>query len=109
MLACMAADVVFHSPVTFKPFVGRDAVSALFAALLEVFEDFAYTDEVEADGLHMLVFRARVGDRALEGIDILRTGDDGEVRDFTVMVRPLSGVIALAEAMGPRLASMARA
>jgi hypothetical protein len=109
MVACMAPDVVFHSPVTFKPFLGRDAVSTLFAALLEVFEDFAYTDELEADGLQVLVFRARVGERLLEGVDILRTGDDGQVRDFTVMVRPMSAVIALAEAMGPRLASLSRA
>jgi SnoaL-like domain len=109
MVACMAPDVVFHSPVTFRPFLGREAVSVLFAALLDVFEDFAYIDEIEADGLHALVFRARVGERSLEGVDLLRTGDDGQVRDFTVMVRPMSGVIALAEAMGPRVASLSKA
>jgi hypothetical protein len=103
MVAALAPDVVFNSPVKHKPFEGREAVAVLFGALLETFEDFRYTDEVATDGLAMLVFRARVGDRELEGIDILRFDDDGLVTEFTVMVRPLTGAIALAEAVGERL------
>jgi hypothetical protein len=95
--------VVFNSPVKHQPFEGREAVAVLFGALLETFEDFRYTDEVATDGLAMLVFRARVGDRELEGVDILRFDDDGLVSEFTVMVRPLTGAIALAEAVGERL------
>ena len=104
MVAALAPDVVFNSPVKHKPFEGREAVAALFGALLETFEDFRYTDEFEqADGSKALVFRARVGDKELEGIDILRFGDDGLVADFTVMVRPLTGAIALAEEVGRKL------
>jgi hypothetical protein len=103
MVAALAPDVVFYSPVKHQPFEGRDAVAVLFGALLETFEDFRYTDEVATDGLAMLVFRARVGDRELEGVDILRFDDDGLVSEFTVMVRPLTGAIALAEAVGERL------
>jgi hypothetical protein len=104
MVAALAPDVVFNSPVKHKPFEGREAVAALFGALLETFEDFRYTDEFEqGDGSKALVFRARVGDKELEGIDILRFGDDGLVADFTVMVRPLTGAIALAEAVGRKL------
>ena len=104
MVAALAPDVVFNSPVKHKPFEGRDAVAALFGALLETFEDFRYTDEFEqSDGAKALVFRARVGDKELEGIDILRFGDDGLVADFTVMVRPLTGAIALAEEVGRKL------
>ena len=106
MVAALAADAVLHSPVTFKPFEGRDAISQLFAALLETFQDFRYTDELTApDGTEALVFRTRVGDREVEGVDLLRYGDDGLINDFTVMVRPLSAAIALAEAIGPRLAA----
>jgi hypothetical protein len=104
MVAALAPDVVFNSPVKHKPFEGREAVAALFGALLETFEDFRYTDEFEqADGSKALVFRARVGDKELEGIDILRFGDDGLVADFTVMIRPLSGAMALAEEVGRKL------
>ena len=104
MVAALAPDVVFNSPVKHQPFEGREAVAALFGALFETFEDFRYTDEFEqADGAKALVFRARVGDRELEGIDILRFDDEGLIADFTVMVRPLTGAIALAEGVGEKL------
>ena len=108
MAAAMAPDVVFNSPVKHVPFEGRQAVEILFAALLETFEDFRYTDEFDAaDGSRALIFRARVGDRELEGIDILRFDDEGLVADFTVMVRPLTGAMALAEAVGRKLGVVA--
>jgi SnoaL-like domain len=104
MVAALAPDVVFNSPVKHRPFEGREAVAALFGALLETFEDFRYTDEFDkADGAKALVFRARVADRELEGIDILRFNEEGLVQDFTVMVRPLTGAIALAEEVGRKL------
>src|ERR1700736_1654228 len=103
----LAADVVLHSPVTFKPFEGKEAVADLFSVLLEVFEDFHYTDELQGPGIHGLVFRARIGDREVEGIDLLRDDEQGLIADFTVLVRPLSATIALAEAVGPRLAALA--
>jgi hypothetical protein len=105
MVETLAPDVVLHSPVSFKPFEGKQAVAELFAVLLEVFEDFRYTDELDGPGVHGLVFRTRVGNREVEGLDLLRARDDGLIADFTVMVRPLSAAIALAEAVGPRLAA----
>ena len=104
MVALLAPEVVFHSPVTFKPFEGRDTVSALLGVVFETFEDFRYTDELESGSTHALVFRARVGDKEVEGLDLLRLDDDGLIADFTVMVRPLSAAIALAEAVGRGLA-----
>jgi hypothetical protein len=62
-----------------------------------------YTDELQSvEGTHALVFRARVGDRELEGVDLLRTGADGLVVDLTAIIRPLSGLAALAATMGPK-------
>ena len=105
MVAALAPDVVFHSPVTFRPFEGRDAVGHVLRTVFEVFEDFAYTDELQGPGAAALVFRARVGDREVEGIDLVRPGPDGLIADFTVFVRPLSGLAALAQEMGKRLAA----
>lgn len=106
MMAVLSDDVVLHSPVTFKPFEGKAAVRRLLGVILDTFTDFSYTDELSGqDGAaHILVFRARVGDKSVEGMDLLRFGADGLVEDFTVMVRPMSGVIALAQAVGPKLA-----
>jgi SnoaL-like domain len=109
MVAALAPDVVFNSPIKHRPFEGRDAVAVVLGAVVQTFEDFRYTDELSAERMSALVFRARVGDRELEGIDILRFDDDGLIADFTVMVRPLTGAIALSEAVGEKLGIAERA
>lgn len=103
MLAALSDDIVLHSPVTFRPFEGKDAVRMLFGVLLNVFEDFSYVDEFHEQGRSVLLFEARVGGRELQGIDLVRTNPEGLIEDFTVMVRPLSAVLALAEAAGSQL------
>jgi SnoaL-like protein len=103
MVDALSPDVVFHSPITFKPFEGREAVSTLLGVVASTFEDFRYTDELDGDGVKALVFEARVGDRQVQGLDLLRFDDHGLIEDFTVMVRPLSGAMALAEAVGTGL------
>jgi hypothetical protein len=99
-----AEDVVFRSPVVFKPYEGRDAVAMLLGAVVQVFEDFRYTDQVETGDAAALAFSARVGDRELDGIDFLHFDSDGRVDRMAVYVRPMSGVNALAEAMQKKLA-----
>ena len=97
MVAALADDVEFHSPVAFRPFVGREAVGGVLAAVMSTFEDFRYTDELtQPDGTHALIFEARVGDKRVQGLDLLRHDEDGRVREFTVMVRPASGLMATA-------------
>jgi hypothetical protein len=103
MVDALAPGVVFNSPVAFKPFEGREAVGQVLAAVMGTFEDFRYTDELAGETAHALVFEARVGDKKGQGIDLLRFDADGKIDDFTVMVRPLSATIALAEAMGPKV------
>lgn len=98
----LAPDIVFHSPVTFHPFLGRETVSRLLSLVAETFEDFRYTDELETDGAHALIFRASVEGKELEGIDLLRFDENGLIADFTVMIRPLSGLIPFAQAMGEK-------
>ena len=53
--------------------------------------------------MHGLLFTARVGERSPQGIDLLRSDADGQIAEFTVMIRPASGLIALAQRMGPAL------
>jgi limonene-1,2-epoxide hydrolase len=106
-VALLREDVVFHSPVVFKPYHGREAMRRILEAVLAVFEDFRYVREIGADDArdHALVFEARVGDKQIEGCDFIQLDEDGAIRVFTVMVRPMSGMVVLAEAMKSRLSS----
>jgi hypothetical protein len=98
----LAPDIVFHSPVTFHPFVGRDTVAQLLELVAGTFENLRYTDELITDGAHALIFRANVAGKELEGIDLLRVDEHGLIADFTVMIRPLSGLIPFAQQMGEK-------
>ena len=51
MVDALSPDVVFHSPITFKPFEGKEAVSTLLGVVASTFEDFRYTDELDGDGV----------------------------------------------------------
>jgi ketosteroid isomerase-like protein len=96
-------DVVFRSPVVFKPYEGRQALQMLLSAVVHVFEGFEYVAQVEDGDVAVLQFHARVGERELDGVDILRFSADGLISELMVMVRPMSGMHALAEAMQARL------
>jgi hypothetical protein len=105
VLSLMTDDVEFRSPVVHKPYRGREAVGVILRAVARVFEDFRYEREIGAEGApdHALVFRARVGDREVEGCDFVHVDDAGVIDEFFVMVRPMSGAMALAEAMRAEL------
>jgi len=96
-------DVQFRSPVVYKPYEGRDALMVLLGAVTQVFEDFRYVEQVESGDAAVLMFEARVGERDVQGVDILRYDGEGKIREMVVMVRPMSGVNALAEAMQRQL------
>jgi hypothetical protein len=78
-------------------------VTMLLSAVVQVFEDFRYTDQVETGDAAALAFSARVGDKELDGIDFLNFGPDGRINRLAVYVRPMSGVHALADAMQKKL------
>jgi hypothetical protein len=102
-MACLHDDVILDSPVAFRPFEGRIQVEAVLRLVLDTFEDFRDVEEVIDGPTAVLLFETRVGDRRIEGVDYIHTDEDGLIDHFTVMVRPLSGAIALAEAMGPKV------
>jgi SnoaL-like domain len=101
LVELLAPDVVFRSPVVHKPYHGPEAVRALLEGVMSIFEDFRYERAIGAPGArdHALVFAARIGDRELQGCDFLHENDDGLIDEFVVMIRPLTGAHALAEAM----------
>lgn len=99
-------QAVFRSPMAFTPYESATAVSLILNTVVTVFKDFTYHRELASeDGLNVVLeFSARVGDRQLKGIDMIRFDEAGLITDFEVMVRPISGLQALGDEMGRRLA-----
>ncbi|MER8032964.1 nuclear transport factor 2 family protein [Streptomyces bauhiniae] len=108
--ALLAEDVVFTSPVAFKPYAGKPITAAILRGVLRVFEDFRYVKEIaNPDGRdHAFVFTATVDGREIQGCDFLHFDEEGRIDDFTVMVRPLSAAQALSEAMGAQFERISR-
>ena len=102
-LATIADDVTFRSPAVHKPYRGKAQVDGVLRLVATVFENFRYVSEWRDGSTTILFFEANVGDRDIQGIDILEEDDSGLITTFTVMIRPLSGLQAVAEAMSQRL------
>jgi hypothetical protein len=104
-LATIADDVVFRSPAVHKPYHGKEQVAGILRLVATVFENFRYTAEWRDGTTTILFFEANVGDRELQGIDILEENEHGLVERFTVMIRPLSGLQAIAATMAAKLSA----
>jgi hypothetical protein len=103
MADVLREDVVLHSPILFRGFEGREIVLGVLTHVVATLEDFRYTDELAEGDAVVLRFKARVGDRELEGIDFLELDEDGRVRELTVFMRPMSALKAFNEQMATRL------
>lgn len=102
-LALLHDEVVFRSPAVHHPYRGKADVAHLLRHAAETLEGLTYVDELHGEHSVGLVFTARTGDRDVEGLDHLTLDEDGRITTFRVMIRPLSGLIAVAQAMGARL------
>lgn len=96
-------DVELHSPILFRGFEGRDVVTQVLTHVAATLEDLTYVDELHEGDTVALRFKARVGDRELEGIDFLELDEDGRVAVLTVFMRPMSALTAFNERMSERL------
>jgi SnoaL-like protein len=99
-------DVVFRSPVVYRPYRGKESLRVILGAVSSTFQNFRYTDEYHGSNGHVLAFTAEVDGREIEGVDILRSdgGSNEELNDFTVLVRPYSAATALKDRMAALLA-----
>jgi hypothetical protein len=105
ILGALHDDVVFRSPLLWKPVEGKPAVSAYLRAALEVLgPSLRYDAEMTSGVKTALEFHAVVGGKELHGIDLGVVDASGLVVELTVFVRPLSATLALGEAMRERLA-----
>lgn len=104
--ALLADDVVFHSPViSDQGFEGRESVAVLLDIVLAAIGDVEYTHELGDDRVRVLVANGRVLGRPIKSTTLLEHDGDGRIREIWVMARPLTGAVAIAEAIGSQLAA----
>ena len=103
--AMLADDVVFRSPAVHRAYAGKPITTAVLRAAAQVFEDLHYVRTfTDDDGRgHVLMFEATIAGRQLEGIDMVTLDDAGLISEFRVMIRPMTGLQALADGMAPYL------
>ena len=103
----LSEQIVFRSPVAHTPYPGKTAIKLVLKTVNAVFKDFRYHRAFASDDGQSVVleFSATVNGKALKGIDMLRLDAQGRIEEFEVMVRPMSGLQALAAEMGARLAT----
>lgn len=104
-------DIVFRSPVAYQPYPGKQVVFFILSNVIQIFENFSYHREFYSeDGLNVVLeFSANIGDKKLKGIDMIRLNEHGKMVEFEVMIRPKSGIEALAALMGQRMAQAPQA
>lgn len=105
VISLLAPDVVVWSPIIgMSRFQGREAVSDLYAAIIEGFADYRYVAEMEGDGRQLLMFEGTLRGKRLQGVDALTVDAEGRIAEMTVMIRPLAGLIAFLVEIGPLIA-----
>jgi hypothetical protein len=98
----IALDAVYHSPVEWHPYPGRDLVCLLIRTAAGAFEDFTYRREFTSGDDAVLEFSAYVDGIELKGVHILRFNSAGEIVDIDLLARPAKGVMALGNAVGSK-------
>jgi hypothetical protein len=118
----LADDVVFFSPVVFTPQEGREITKRYLEAAGQALPGtersterddderpggaFHYTKQLLSGDTAVLEFETTVAGKYVNGVDIIRAGDDGKIVEFRVMIRPLQAVNAVHEQMRSMLEAM---
>jgi len=99
-------DAVFHSPVVHTPQVGKPIVMAYLTAAGATLgnDSFTYLREVVDGDTAVLEFSTEMEGIHINGIDMITFDDEGKIKDFKVMVRPLKAINKVWEMMGRQLA-----
>ncbi len=103
----LSDKIVFRSPVAHTPYPGRTPIKLLLKAVNTVFANFQYHRTLHTDdGTSVILeFSADIDGKSVKGIDLLRFDAEGKIEEFEVMIRPLSGLNALAKNMGEKISA----
>ena len=106
----VAEDAVFRSPAVHTPQEGRDTVVGYLTAAFTVLgPGLVYEREWLGADSAVLQFRTEVAGRQVSGVDLITWDAEGQIVDFTVMVRPAKALRVVIEHMGAELVRMLEA
>ncbi|HOK00860.1 MAG TPA: nuclear transport factor 2 family protein [Spirochaetota bacterium] len=97
--------IIFYSPVVFKPKQTKEEAIFVLSNVIEVLQNFRYHREFIDGNDWALEFSAEVAGKSVKGIDLIHFDENGQIVNFEVLIRPLSGLIALGEDMNRRFAA----
>lgn len=103
--ALLAPDAVFHSPVVHTPQVGRSITKMYLAAAFVVFgnDSFRYVRELRGPNDAVLEFELEAEGISINGVDMIKWNEQGQITEFKVMLRPLKAVNLIHQKMGAML------
>ena len=101
----VAEDAIFHSPVVHTAQPGRKLTVMYLSAAFKVFfnPSFRYVREIVGARDAMLEFETEIDGILVNGVDIIKWNDAGQIVEFKVMIRPLKGMQVIHQKMGELL------
>jgi len=113
-------EVTFYSPIVYTPQQGKAVTKLYLEAAGQTLPGtdtgggdtgstgggFRYTKQVLSGDTAVLEFETTVEGKYVNGVDIIRCDDDGQIVEFRVMIRPLQAVNLVHRQMGAMLETM---
>ncbi len=109
--ALLADEAVFHSPVVHTPQIGKPVTKKYLAAAFQVFfnDSFRYVRELQGDKDAVLEFEVKLDGITVNGVDMIKWNDAGQITEFKVMLRPLKAVNLIHQKMAEMLQAQSHA
>lgn len=110
LAALLADDVVFHSPVVHTPQTGKAITTQYLGAAFHVFfnDTFKYIREIIGPRDAALEFQVEIEGIVVNGIDMLKWNDEGQIVEFKVLIRPLKAINLIHQKMAAMLVAAAK-
>jgi hypothetical protein len=101
-------DVIFYSPLLFKPQKGKSITKMYLSSAFKMFENtgFEYVKEVVSDKEAILEFTATIDGTIVNGVDIISWDEQGLITEFKVMIRPFRAIEKVGVKMKEQLEKM---
>jgi hypothetical protein len=100
LVGTLAPDAVLYSAITNTPFEGREVLADVYSSLFDAFEELRVTDQFQNGGTHVFFWEGRIDGRFVAGADRFRVDDAGQVREITIVGRPLTGLAGFITGLG---------
>ena len=99
-------DVIFISPVVHTPQVGAGITLKYLTAAAHILgtDKFKYVREIQDSAGAILEFETEIDGKYINGVDMIKWNEAGQITEFKVMVRPLQAVNTIHAEMGKMLA-----